>query len=129
MIALDTSAIIAVLRNEPEAGRIVEMMSFASRLLIGRPTELELHLVTTNKIGDASARASIAAILADVERVDFDAAHLAAATAAFDRFGKGRHPASLNYGDCMAYAVAQIAGCPLLYKGEDFARTDIRPAL
>ena len=129
MIALDTSAIVALLRNGPEAGRITEIMSAASRLLIGRPTELELHLVMTGRVGDAVARASVAGILSDVERIDFDAAHLAAATAAFDRFGKGRHPASLNYGDCMAYAVAQIAGCPLLYKGEDFARTDVRSAL
>lgn len=129
MIALDTSAIVAVLRNEQEAWRIAERMSSVSRLLIGRPTELELHLVTTGQAGDAAARASVAAILVGVERIDFDAEHLAAAAAAFDRFGKGRHPASLNYGDCMAYAVAQVAGCPLLYKGEDFARTDIRSAL
>ena len=129
MIALDTSAVVALLRNEPEAERIAEAMSSASRLLIGRPTELELHLVTTGNVGDAVGRASVAAILSGVERIDFDATHLAAATVAFDRFGKGRHPASLNYGDCMAYAVAQVAGCPLLYKGEDFARTDIRSAL
>ena len=129
MIALDTSAIVALLRHEPDAERFARRMSDAARLLIGRPTELELHLVTTNKVGDSAARASVAAILSGVERIDFDAKHLAAATAAFNRFGKGRHPASLNYGDCMAYAVAHVAGCPLLYKGEDFARTDIRSAL
>ena len=62
------------------------------------------------------------------EIVDFTAAHVDAATDAFLRYGKGRHPAALNYGDCMAYAIARVAGCPLLYKGEDFARTDVRRA-
>ncbi|MEH3157873.1 MAG: type II toxin-antitoxin system VapC family toxin [Sphingomonas taxi] len=129
MIAIDTSAIVAVLRGEPEAERFAEIMASEVRLLIGCPTELELHIVTRAKAGSAAADTSIATILRTVERVAFDDAHLAAATAAFDRFGKGRHPASLNYGDCMAYAVARVAGCPLLYKGEDFARTDIRSAL
>ena len=129
MIALDTSAIVALLCDEPEAEQIAACMEKASTLLIGRPTELELHLVSTGKVGEAAARAGIGRILRDTQRVDFGEAHLAAATAAFDRFGKGRHPASLNYGDCMAYAVARVAGCPLLYKGEDFAGTDIRSAL
>lgn len=129
MIALDTSAIVALIRHEPDAERISARMAEASQMLIGRPTELELHLVTAGKIGEAAARAAIGRVLMGVQCVDFDEAHLAAATVAFDRFGKGRHPASLNFGDCMAYAVARVAGCPLLYKGEDFARTDIRSAL
>ncbi len=129
MIALDTSAIVAVLQNEQGAQRFTETMASAPRRLIGRPTELELHIVMRAKAGTAPVDALIAKFLRTVERVDFDEAHLVAATTAFNRFGKGRHPASLNYGDCMAYAVAQVAGCPLLYKGEDFARTDIRSAL
>lgn len=129
MIALDTSAIVAVLRHEPDEERIFARMSAASQMVIGRPTELELYMVTAGQIGEAAARAAIDRILMYVQRVDFGEAHLAAATGAFDRFGKGRHPAALNYGDCMAYAVARVAGCPLLYKGEDFARTDIRSAL
>jgi ribonuclease VapC len=129
VIALDTSAIVALLRHEPDAEKLAARMSAASQMVIGRPTELELHMVTTGKIGEAAARAAIGRILSGVQRIDFDEAHLVAATTAFDRFGKGRHPASLNYGDCMAYAVARVAGCPLLYKGEDFARTDIRSAL
>lgn len=129
MIALDTSAIIAILRHEPDAERFIEAIASAPRRLIGRPTEVELHIVMQAKAGREPIDALIARFLQTVERVDFGEAHLAAATAAFDRFGKGRHPASLNYGDCMAYAVARVAGCPLLYKGEDFARTDIRSAL
>ncbi len=129
MIALDTSAIVAVLQNEQGAQRFTETMASAPRRLIGRPTELELHIVMRAKAGTAPVDALIAKFLRTVERVDFDEAHLVAATTAFNRFGRGRHPASLNYGDCMAYAVAQVAGCPLLYKGEDFARTDIQSAL
>lgn len=129
MIALDTSAIVAVLRNEPDAARFLDAMASSPRRLIGRATELELHVVMQAKAGREPVDALIARFLQTVERVDFGEAHLAAATAAFDRFGKGRHPASLNYGDCMAYATARVAGCPLLYKGEDFARTDIRSAL
>jgi len=129
VIALDTSAIVAILRNEQGAERFAEAMGSASHRLIGRPTEIELHIVMQGRAGAEPVDALIAKFLRTVERVDFDGHHVAAATAAFDRFGKGRHPASLNYGDCMAYAVARVAGCPLLYKGEDFARTDIRSAL
>ena len=129
MIALDTSAIVALIRQEPDAAHIESRMSAASALLIGRPTELEVHMVVTGKIGESAARAAVTRVLSGVQRVDFSGEHVAAATAAFDRFGKGRHPAALNYGDCMAYAVARVAGCPLLYKGEDFARTDIQSAL
>ena len=59
--------------------------------------------------------------------VDFGANHLAAAQSAFERFGKGRHPAKLNFGDCMSYAIARVADVPLLYKGGDFLLTDILP--
>ena len=61
--------------------------------------------------------------------MDFTEAHFRLAAAAFDRYGRGRHPAKLNFGDCMAYAVAKAHGVPLLYKGDDFARTDIAAAL
>ena len=69
MIALDTSAIVAVLQNEPDADRIADRLSAATHLLIGRPTEFELHLVTAGKIGAASARAATERLLADVERI------------------------------------------------------------
>ena len=65
----------------------------------------------------------------NLARMDFTEAHFRLATAAFDRYGRGRHPAKLNFGDCMAYAVAKAHGVPLLYKGDDFARTDIAAAL
>jgi ribonuclease VapC len=105
-------------------------MTAAPKMLVGTPTRLEARMVLTGRGGAEAADAALAAIFADpaIQVIEFTTAHLAAAIDAFDRYGKGRHPAGLNYGDCMAYAVARVAGCPLLYKGEDFARTDIRPA-
>jgi ribonuclease VapC len=129
LIALDTSALVAILAEEPEAERFKDAMARAEGLLIGVPTVLELRMLLTGRSGPERANAMIEAVLTDAVRVDFDRRHLAAAVSAFDRYGKGRHPASLNFGDCMAYAVAAVAGCPLLYKGEDFARTDIGSAL
>ena len=131
MIAIDTSAIVAIALGEPESARFTARIEAARQILVGVPTQLEARMVLTGRGGAAAAAATLAALFADpkVFSVDFAAAHLAAATDAFDRYGKGQHRASLNYGDCMAYAVAKVAGCPLLFKGEDFARTDIRSAL
>ncbi len=130
MIAIDTSALIAILLDEPETDAMLAAIAAADIALIGRPTAFELHLVATGKSRPTmTAEAAELIGLTHFTMVDFDAAHLTAATGAFDRFGKGRHPASLNFGDCMSYAVAAVAGCPLLYKGQDFALTDIRSAL
>lgn len=131
MIALDTSALIAILLEEPDGDVFAEVLKRADGLLIGMPTLLELRMVLTGRVGRARADTVVNTILADeVQRIAFGEEHLRAAVDAFDRFGKGRrHPAQLNFGDCMAYAVAKVAGCPLLYKGDDFAATDIRSAL
>jgi ribonuclease VapC len=64
----------------------------------------------------------------EVEVIPFTAEHYEVAVDAFERFGKGRHPAALNFGDCLTYAVARLSGLPLLFTGEDFARTDLRPS-
>ncbi|MDP1027919.1 type II toxin-antitoxin system VapC family toxin [Sphingomonas sp. KR1UV-12] len=130
MIAVDTSALMAILLEEPQAEAILFAISTAGKVLIGQPTLVELHLVASGRSRPSMAEDAAGLMVGGpFVPVDFTATHLAAATDAFDRYGKGRHPASLNYGDCMAYAVAKVAGCPLLYKGEDFARTDIRSAL
>jgi ribonuclease VapC len=86
-------------------------------------------MVLTSRLG-RDARPTIAAFLRrlDAEVVPFNREHLDAATTAFLRFGRGRHPAALNFGDCMAYAIASVAGMPLLFTGDDFSRTDIAPA-
>jgi ribonuclease VapC len=125
MIALDTSVVAAIALDEPEAENFKRALRDEA-VLIGWPTLFEIRIVLAAK-GFANAAAIVAA-LADAPNVTalpFDRKHYAAAEAAFDRYGKGRHPAGLNMGDCFAYAVAAVSRAPLLFKGGDFGRTDI----
>jgi ribonuclease VapC len=94
--------------------------------LIGWPTLFEIRIVLAAK-GFANAGAIVTALAEapNVTPLPFDRKHYAAAEAAFERYGKGRHPAGLNMGDCFAYAVAAVSRAPLLFKGGDFGRTDI----
>lgn len=126
---LGSSAIVAVLRREHAFPRLEEAMEGVATLAVGAPTLFETGMVLTGRIG-GDGRAMVAKFLADwgVEIVPFGEAHWQAAFAAFVRFGKGRHPASLNYGDCMTYATARLAGLPLLCTGNDFSRTDLEIA-
>ena len=119
---------MAILLREPEADTIIGVVERAERLLIGAPTLLETQIVAAGK--SIRLPADLIALIDEIrpEVVAFTSAHVEAATDAFQRFGKGRHPAALNYGDCMAYAVARVADCGLLYKGDDFPRTDVRRA-
>lgn len=127
-IAVDTSALVAVLLREPEADRLLAVMRGADRLLVGAPSVFELRLVL-RRTRDAHLDVAADLLLSapHLEIVPWSAEHLPLAQEALTRFG-GR-PARLNFGDCMAYAVAKAAGCPLLYKGGDFAATDVRSAL
>lgn len=101
-------------------------MSGASTLAVAAPTLFETGMVLTGRLG-GDGRATVSKFLADwgAEIVPFGAGHWDAAYAAFVRFGKGRHPAALNYGDCMTYATARIADLPLLCTGDDFPQTDL----
>ena len=124
-LALDTSVIVAIALDEPEADAFKSALRGAS-LLIGWPTLFETRVVLAAK-GFANAH-DIVARLAEapnVTPVAFERKHFEAAERALERFGKGRHPAALNMGDCFAYAVAQVAKAPLLFKGGDFGRTDL----
>lgn len=96
---------------------------------IGAPTLFETGMVMIGKMG-GSGRGLVAQFLENFEVVviPFGDAHWRAATEAFGRYGKGRHRAALNYGDCMTYATARIAQKPLLFVGDDFAQTDIEAA-
>ena len=98
-------------------------------VVVGVPTVLETAMILTARLGH-DARPVIFAFLRrlDAEVVSFNEEHLDAAATAFIRFGRGRHSAALNFGDCMTYAVASVAGLPLLFTGEDFSRTDIPQA-
>ena len=128
MIVIDTSALMAVLLDEDEAALFAEKLA-ASAPVIAAPTKLELLIVAHGRLGPngvSHARALLHTQLIDV--VEWTPALSDAAFQAFLLFGKGQHPAKLNFGDCMSYALAKSLNAPLLYKGEDFAKTGIKSA-
>lgn len=126
MIALDTSAIVAMALGEPEAEAFARVIA-RNEALIGTPTLLEIRMVLASRIGD-HAETFVDELIRrpPIHPVAFSLKLYGLAATAFDRFGKGRHPAGLNFGDCMAYAVARAHDVPLLFKGEDFLKTDVR---
>ncbi|MDI4658377.1 type II toxin-antitoxin system VapC family toxin [Xanthobacter autotrophicus] len=126
MIAIDTSVLIATFTNEPDAD-LYRPILVGAPCLIGAPTLFETHLVLRGRSYAYTLEAvDLWLEEGDVTVVPHDLLHLRLAREAFDRFGKGRHPAGLNFGDCMAYAVAKAHDVPLLFKGDDFSRTDVR---
>ena len=128
-MVLDSSAIVALHLREPDHERLIDKIDSTDVVVVGVPTLLETAMVLTARIGQ-DARPLLFAFLRrlQAEVVPFTEEHLDAAVTAFIRFGRGRHPAALNFGDCMSYAVASVAGMPLLFTGNDFSRTDIAPA-
>ena len=128
-MVLDSSAIVAIHFKEPGHERLTEAIDKSEVVAVGVPTLLETAMVLTARLGQ-DARPLLSAFLRrlEAEVIAFNEEHLDAATTAFLRFGRGRHPAALNFGDCMSYAVAAVAGMPLLFTGEDFAQTDIARA-
>lgn len=129
-MVIDTSALVALLLREPEADRLGQLLADASVRLMSAVTRVELSFVIEGRKRDAG-RADLERLLDDV-RIDISDVtpqHAELAIEAFRRFGKGRHRAALNIGDCFAYALAKATDQPLLFKGSDFAQTDIRPAL
>jgi ribonuclease VapC len=128
-VILDSSAIVAIVMEEPRAEVLLGKIRAAPVRGIGAPTLLETLIVLAARLrGDASVL--LAALLRelDIDVVPFTEEHCLAANSAFLRYGKGRHRAALNFGDCAAYAVASVAGEPLLFVGADFGRTDIATA-
>ena len=130
MIVIDTSAVIAILRNEPEASRFAEIIGEADRCFLSAAGFLEASMVRIGRgppqLGDELE--NLVREL-DIELVPFDEPQARASRDAFVRFGSGRHPAGLNFGDCISYALARSRGLPLLFKGEDFSKTNILAAL
>jgi ribonuclease VapC len=123
---IDSSAILAVIGREPGYERILHQLAASLRTRIGAPTRLEAGIVLTARFGPRG-KTALARFLQEnsIETVGFDEAHASVALDAFSRFGKGRHPAALNFGDCCAYATASVAGEPLLCIGDDFVKTDL----
>ena len=126
---VDSSALIALIFREPESKKILDSLAEAEVVAIGAPTLAETGIVLGAKLGEAS-RAILSRLVEDLDLlvVPFTAAHGREAREAFLRFGRGRHPANLNFGDCLTYATAKLAGRPLLFVGEDFNHTDLEPA-
>ncbi|WP_137899704.1 type II toxin-antitoxin system VapC family toxin [Sphingomonas sp. 2SG] len=128
MIVADTSAFAAIILNEPDAMVYAEALRDSATIIVSAPTILELRSVLYRRFGaDYMLRADTLLAAPSIQVVPWTEAHLPIAVDALQRFG-GR-PARLNFGDCMVYAIAKALDAPLLYKGEDFARTDIRSAL
>jgi ribonuclease VapC len=129
LIALDSSALVAIVLVEPEAKDFARVIG-RRRCLVGWPTIFETALVLRNRSEVSRASPFLDALLArpNVQALAFDGSLYRLAREAFENYGRGRHPAALNFGDCMAYAVAKAHDLPLLYKGDDFARTDIAAA-
>lgn len=127
-MAADTSAIIAILNNEPEKDAFLNAMLDDGDVLVSIATAVELLTVAMGR-GDAVYQAAVEFLSRSFIRlVAVDAAQLWAAADACRRYGKGRHPAGLNFGDSFAYALAATYRIPLLFKGDDFALTDLTPA-
>ena len=122
---LETSAIVCAILREPGSERLQELLNLAKIVAVATPCLLEAGLVLSGRGVDA--RIALPAFLdaLHAERIPFRDEHQRVALAAFLRFGRGRHPAQLNFGDCMSYAVARVSGLPLIYKGDDFGRTDL----
>ncbi len=121
---IDTSALIAVLRREPEADGFVESLLATSEVRVSAGTLLEARLVAERDGGTAELVELLEVFGIDV--VPVDARQIDLAFDGFRRFGKGRHPAGLNFGDLFAYALARALNAPLLFKGDDFGRTDVK---
>jgi ribonuclease VapC len=126
---VDTSALVAILYREPEAADFAQLIFDADVCRISVGTYVELSIVVENQLGPEGMRQTEAFIRRArivIEPVTLDQGEFA--RQAFLDFGKGRHRAALNYGDCFSYALAKATGEPLLFKGNDFSQTDIEPA-
>jgi ribonuclease VapC len=128
VIAVDTSSLVAVVLGESDAERHLERLELGPARL-SSVSLIEATIVVDARQGADAVRDLEFLVDATVEIVPVDVEHARAAAAAWRRFGKGRHPAALNFGDCFSYALARLAGVPLLYKGDDFSQTDVAAAL
>lgn len=129
-MVIDTSAIVAIAFNEPEAMQFHEQIVDDPVRLISAATVLETAMAIESRLGEAGgADFDLWLYKAGLDIVAVTAEHADQARRAWRRYGKGRHQASLNYGDCFSYALARLTDEPLLFKGKDFSQTDIRVAV
>ena len=125
-MVVDTSAIVAILNDEPERRHFIDRIVAAGTRLISAATVVEAGIVIEARRGEHAGRElDLFLHRAQFEIVPVDAGQAEVARAAFRRYGKGRHPAGLNFGDCLSYALAKVRSDELLFKGNDFPKTDV----
>jgi len=124
-LVIDTSAMVAILSGEAGHAWLTEQLSSAADRVIAAPTALELGIVLEARSATAIGMSRRALRDGRISVVPFDDDAVERAMEAWRRFGKGRHPAALNFGDCCTYALAEQTGYPILCVGNDFARTDL----
>ena len=125
-MVIDTSAVIAILFGEEDAERYSTAIEIDPRRLMSAAAVLEACLVIESELGEQGARELDFLLLkAGIETIPFNEEQLQVARHAFREYGKGRHAAGLSYGDCFSYALSRTSGEPLLFKGDDFSKTDV----
>ena len=125
-MVIDPSAIAAILFREADWEVMANAIERDPIRWIAMPSALELHMIVEGRLGDEGVRElELFLLKAGIQKVVMDEKQLEWARRAFHKFGKGRHPAALNFGDCFSYALAKATGEKLLYKGADFLRTDL----
>ena len=131
VLVVNTSAVVALLKSEPGWEALASRLHAASSRVLSVASWVELSLVVAGRHGDAATLEFLDRFLqaAAIELHPVDESQARLAREAFLRFGKGRHPAGLNFGDCFSYALARTLDAPLLFVGDDFGRTDVRAAL
>lgn len=129
MLVIDSSAIVAIIRDEPDARALFELIESSSLSLMSAGNLQEtLIVLEAAEVKDAQARVQRIIHACGIQIISVDAELARLAADAFRDYGKGRHPARLNFGDCFAYALAKARNAPLLFKGDNFSKTDIRDA-
>jgi ribonuclease VapC len=125
-VIVDTSVLLAIVFQEPGHERLIDELLAADAVAAGTPTLAETGIVLSARLGSA-AHGLVERLLDEfaIQEIPFGELHWREAVGAFRRYGKGRHPARLNFGDCMTYASAKLSGEPLLFVGDDFALTDV----
>jgi len=128
-VILDSSALVAIILEEPGYLLLLSKIKTAPVTGIGAPTLVETLIVLTARLrGDATPALKELIEALEAEVIPFSEEHSGVALRAYLKFGKGRHPAALNFGDCLSYATASLARQPLLYLGGDFSKTDVQRA-
>lgn len=129
-MVIDTSALVAMLRSEPEADAFEAAVETDPVRLMSTASLLETAIVIESRLGEPGGRElDLWLHRAEVELVPVDTEQAELARRAYRRYGKGRHPAGLNFGDCFGYALSVVSGEPLLFRGDDFALTDVVAAV